>query len=125
MPSAEEAGPTTGEGPSRSDAGPDTAGAQDGQAEPPVGLDDPTPDPEPEAVLTAERIEGAGTEQPLIAHGEGDDVPPAPEPTFGTVPDPEAAASAPVNVATPIDPEPETALPIPQRPDHDERSPAT
>lgn len=72
-------------------------------------------DPEPEAVLPDERIDRAREEQAVIAAGD-DDVPPAPEPTFGTVPDPEAAAEAPVPVATPIEPEPEEELPIPHRP---------
>ena len=71
-------------------------------------------DPEPEAVLPDERIDQAGEEQPLIAGG-ADEVPPAPEPTFGTVPDPEAAAGAPVPVATPVETGPEEELPIPHR----------
>ncbi|MDQ3384849.1 MAG: hypothetical protein M3503_02370, partial [Actinomycetota bacterium] len=72
-------------------------------------------DPEPEAVLTDERIDMAREERPLIAAGDDDDVPPAPEPTFGTVPDPEAAAEAPVPVATPVETGPEEELPIPHR----------
>lgn len=71
-------------------------------------------DPEPEALLPDERIDQARAEQPLLADGD-EDVPPAPEPTFGTVPDPEAAAEAPVPVATPLDTGPEEVLPIPQR----------
>ena len=73
-------------------------------------------DPEPEAVLPDERIDRAREEQPLLADADGG-VPPAPEPTFGTVPDPEAAADAPVPVATPVETGPEEELPIPHRSD--------
>jgi hypothetical protein len=86
----------------------------------PLRADDPSLDPEPEAILPADRIDAARSGSPLIAHGDEGDVPPAPEPTFGTAPDPEAAATAPVHVATPIEVEPDEPLPIPHRPGHDE-----
>lgn len=84
----------------------------------PLRADNPSLDPEPEAVLPAERIDAARDGSALIAHGDEDEVPPAPEPTFGTAPDSEAAATAPVHVATPIEADPDEPLPIPHRPTH-------
>ena len=91
----------------------------------PLRADDPSLDPEPEAVIPAERIDRARSESSLIAHGDEGDVPPAPEPTFGTAPDPEAAATAPVHVATPIEVEPDEPLAIPHRPGHDDEGSAS
>ena len=86
----------------------------------PLRADNPSLDPEPEAVLPPQRIDAGSDATSLVAHGDEADVPPAPEPTFGTAPDPEAAATAPVHVATPIEMEPEEPLAIPHRPGHDE-----
>jgi hypothetical protein len=97
----------------------------DRSAEPSLRADDPSLDPEPEAVLPDERIDAARSESPLIAHGDEGDVPPAPEPTFGTAPDPEAAATATVHVATPIELEPDEPLAIPHRPSHDDEGSAS
>lgn len=72
-------------------------------------------DPEPEAVLPDERIDRARDERPVVSRGVEGDVPPAPEPTFGTAPDAAAAAEAPVPVATPVEPGPEEVLEVPQR----------
>ncbi len=72
-------------------------------------------DPEPEAVLPDERIDRARDERPVMSRGVEGDVPPAPEPTFGTAPDAEAAAEASVPVATPVEREPEEVLEVPQR----------
>lgn len=72
-------------------------------------------DPEPEAVLPDERIERARDEQPVMSRGVEGDVPPAPEPTFGTAPDAGAAAEASVPVATPVEPGPEEVLEVPHR----------
>ena len=91
----------------------------------PLRADNPSLDPEPEAVLPADRIDAARSERSIIAHGDEGAVPPAPEPTFGTAPDPEAAATAPVHVATPIEVEPDEPLPIPHRPGHDEEGSAS
>ena len=94
--------------------GPDSGEGRDDGARDAAEEADLVTDPQPEAVLPDERIDRAREEQPLIADGT-DDVPPAPEPTFGTVPDPEAAAEAPVPVATPVETGPEEELSIPHR----------
>ena len=94
--------------------GPDSGEGSDDAARDAAEEADLVTDPQPEAVLPDERIDRAREEQPLIADGT-DDVPPAPEPTFGTVPDPEAAAEAPVPVATPVETGPEEELAIPPR----------
>jgi hypothetical protein len=86
----------------------------------PLRADNPSVDPEPEAVLPTGRIDAARADSPLIASGDEGDVPPAPEPTFGTAPDPETAATAPVHVATPVEVEPDEPLAIPTRPSHDD-----
>ena len=91
----------------------------------PLRADNPSLDPEPEAVLPADRIDAARSERSLIARGDESDVPPAPEPTFGTAPDPEAAATAPVHVATPVEAEPDEPLAIPHRPGHDDEGSAS
>lgn len=72
--------------------------------------------PEPEATLPSDRVAGAAPDEvALIASGGTGAIPPAPEPTFGTAPDPTAAADSDVPVATPVASEPEEVLAVPKR----------
>lgn len=113
---------TTSSSPSAAPVTTSTSAAAPDEPPPPspaatAGLDEEEVEalePEPEAVITEGQVRDARASQPTIA-GAPDEVPPAPEPTFGTAPDPDAAAHAPVPVATPVETEPEEPLPIPHR----------